>query len=278
MGKSLPFLVPTHPGSPGKIQEGRGRKNGCACVYKTLHLSIPHPYPTWELVYEDDLVVIAETEDDLIKKLNEWKDNMENRGMRVNMNKTKVMISGERQKVMQKAVRWPCGVCGRGIGNNSIQCTGCHKLVHRKCSGIKGSMYKVMKTFVCRCCMNPVTGTGCTSVNIGVNANLELVDEFCYLGDMLSVDGDADAAVKTRIRIGWNKFRQLVPFLTNKDISLTVRGTSYRSCVESSMLHGSETWPVRKEKEVALQLHSLYETIHQFSKIHYIKQFTNLVK
>ena len=43
----------------------------------------------------------------------------------------------------------------------------------------------------------------------------------CYLGDMLSVDGDADAAVETKIRIGWNKFRQLVPLLTNKDISLT---------------------------------------------------------
>jgi len=26
---------------------------------------------------------------------------------------------------------------------------------------------------------------------------------------MLSVDGDADAAVENRIRIGWNKFRQL---------------------------------------------------------------------
>jgi len=38
--------------------------------------------------------VIAETEDDLIKGLNEWKDNVENRGMRVNMNKTKVMIGG----------------------------------------------------------------------------------------------------------------------------------------------------------------------------------------
>jgi len=30
--------------------------------------------------------------------------------MRVNMNKTKVMISGERQMVRQKAVRWPCHV------------------------------------------------------------------------------------------------------------------------------------------------------------------------
>jgi len=33
------------------------------------------------------------------------------------MNKTKVMISGERQKVMQKAARGPCGVCDRGGGN-----------------------------------------------------------------------------------------------------------------------------------------------------------------
>jgi len=57
---------------------------------------------SWELLYADDLVVIPETE-----RLNEWKDYVENRGMGVNMNKTKVMISGECQKVMQKAARWP---------------------------------------------------------------------------------------------------------------------------------------------------------------------------
>jgi len=182
--------------------------------------------------------------------------------MRVNMNKTKVMISGEWQKVMQKVVRWPCGVCSRGVQftyqtvffhNNSIQCTSCQKWVHRKCSGIKGSMYKVMKTFVCRGCMNPITGTGCTSIDIGVNANLKLVDKFCYLGHMMSVARDADATVETRIQIGWNKFRQLVPMLTNKDLSLKVRGRLYSSCVQRSMLHGSETWPIRKENEVALQ-------------------------
>ena len=37
------------------------------------------------------------------------KDNVESKGMRVNMNKTKVMISGERQKVWQKAVRCHVG-------------------------------------------------------------------------------------------------------------------------------------------------------------------------
>ena len=80
----------------------------------------------WELLYADDLAVIAETEEKLIKRFNEWKDNMESKGMTVNMNKTKV-ISGERQKVMQTAVRWPCGVCSKGVGSNSLQCTSCQK-------------------------------------------------------------------------------------------------------------------------------------------------------
>jgi len=52
---------------------------------------------------------------------------------------------------------------------------------------------------------------------------LELVDKFCYLGDMLSVDGDADAAVQARIRSGWNKSRHLVALLTNKDVSSRIR-------------------------------------------------------
>ena len=107
------------------------------------------------------------------------------------------------------------------------------------------------KSFICRGCLNPVTSTGHTSVDIGTSANLDLVDEFCYLGDTLSVD--ADAAVEGRIRAGWNKFRQLVPLLINNDLSLTRRGRLCSSCVRSSMLHGSETWPVRKENEMALQ-------------------------
>ena len=96
---------------------------------------------------------------------------------------------------MQKAARWPCSVFGRGVGSNSIQRTTSQKWVHKMCSGIKGSMYKVMKSFICRGCSSPVISTGHTSVDIGASANLEVLDKFCYLGGMLSVDGDADAAV-----------------------------------------------------------------------------------
>jgi len=62
-------------------------------------------------------------------------------------------------------------------------------------------MLKVAKSFICRGCVNPVTSAGRTSVDIGASAKLKLVDKFCYLGDMLSADGDADAAVRPEFEL-----------------------------------------------------------------------------
>jgi len=86
-------------------------------------------------------------------------------------------------------------------------------------------------------------------VDVGASAKLELVDGFCCVGGVLSVDGDADAAVEARIRIGWNGFGQLVPLLTGKNVSLVVRG---RLC-GGGMLHGSGAWPVGRENVVTLR-------------------------
>jgi len=80
-----------------------------------------------------------------------------------------------------------------------------------------------------------------------------LVVMLCYQDNMLSVDGAADAAVEDRVCKGWNKFRQFVRLLTNKDVSLLMRGKLYRSCVPICTLHGSETWPVKKQNEMTLQ-------------------------
>ena len=90
------------------------------------------------------------------------------------MNKTKVIISGERQMVRQKDVRSPCGVYCKGVGSNSIQCSRCQKWVHKKCSGIKGSLLKVAESFICRGCLNPVTSAVRTGVDIGASAKLEV--------------------------------------------------------------------------------------------------------
>jgi len=98
------LLVPAHPGCPGQIPQSH-KTVVCVCVHQGLALSpllfvmvmeaLSREFRVtllWELLYADDLVVIADTEDDLIKRLNEWKDNVENRSMRVNMNQTKVTL------------------------------------------------------------------------------------------------------------------------------------------------------------------------------------------
>ena len=40
-----------------------------------------------------DVTLVLNPQEELIKRLNEWKENVESKGMRVNMNKTKVMVS-----------------------------------------------------------------------------------------------------------------------------------------------------------------------------------------
>ena len=72
----------------------------------------------------------------------------------------------------------------------------------------------------------------------------ECVKSFCYLGDTLDRDGGANLAATVRIRNGWMKFRELLPFLTSRAPSLEMKGRLYASCVRSSMTYGSETMPL----------------------------------
>ena len=92
----------------------------------------------WELLYADDVVIIAETEDDIRRKLNLWRDGMEAKGRRVNNDKTKILISGPDLTTLKDTGKHPCGVCRSRVGSNSIFCSGCSHWVHKKCSGLKG--------------------------------------------------------------------------------------------------------------------------------------------
>ena len=83
-------------------------------------------------------------------------------------------------------------------------------------------------------------------------SNLEVVDKFCYLGDMLDADGGAESNTVTRVRSGWEKFRELLPLLTTKAISLKFIGELYAACVRSVMLYGSETWLIKIEESQRL--------------------------
>ena len=72
----------------------------------------------------------------------------------------------------------------------------------------------------------------------------ECVGSFCYLRDTLDGDGGSDLAATARVRNGWMKFRELLPFLISRAPPLKMKGRVYASCVRSSMTYGGETGPL----------------------------------
>ena len=197
----------------------------------------------WELLYADDLVIIANSLEELIARFKAWKDGMEQKGLKVNIPKTVFMISGTGLDVLKDSGRYPCSVCREGVGANSIYCTGCARWVHKRCSGIRGRLI-ADPNYICPRCLGyarPVDRRPATEVTVD-DSKMKVVGEFCYLGDMLSSGGGCTQAIIARCRVAWGKFKKLLPILTNKHLSLEARGRVFDACVRSALLHGSETW------------------------------------
>ena len=67
----------------------------------------------WELLYADDLVIIAESEESLMEKTRKWKEELEMKGLKVNVGKTKVMNCKVGSVPLEESSKWPCGVCSK---------------------------------------------------------------------------------------------------------------------------------------------------------------------
>ena len=73
------------------------------------------------LLYTDDLVLCGQSLNEVMAKYGRWKNAVERKVLRVNVDKTKGMQLLFGKKSVLKVDS--CGVCGQRIGFNSIQCT-----------------------------------------------------------------------------------------------------------------------------------------------------------
>ena len=202
----------------------------------------------WELLFADDLVIVADSLEKCVAKVKAWKEGLESKGLRVNMKKTMFMASGPKLDVLRESGKYPCAVCLTGVGNASISCTACNKWVHKRCSGRTVLFVDSANPYVCPRCkgdkeVRPIDGRPFVKVQVG-DEELDVVDLFCYLGDMISAGGGCEAAVIARCRTAWAKFRQLLPILTARSLPPKTKGRIFSSCVRGAMLHASETWPM----------------------------------
>ena len=139
-----------------------------------------------------------------------WMSAMERRGLRVNLNKTKMMVTGKEDEIIQSS-RYPCSLCGSGVGVNSILSTLCDKWCHRRCSGLIS--LRGVTAFRCPACLPGASlHHADDSVTVDGGTNQE-VAHFCYLGDVLERGGGSERAIRARIAAGW--WKELNGFLTN---------------------------------------------------------------
>ena len=73
---------------------------------------------------------------------------------------------------------------------------------------------------------------------------LEAVDHFRYLGDIFSAGVGCMVDATVRCKCAWGKFHENLSLLTSKPVPFDLRGRLFSSNVHSSMLHGTETWPM----------------------------------
>ena len=155
----------------------------------------------WEDLYADDLVIIADSLEECVRRLLIWKEAMEKKGLRVNAGKTKVMICGKAWTSCRvQANTHACTVFRTGVGNNSIYCNGCKLWVHKKCSGLQRlTPNPDYRSAWCMGNARPIDGRPQSEVQVGPD-KLEVVASFCYIGDMLSAGGSCEMAVTTRVK------------------------------------------------------------------------------
>ncbi len=71
-------------------------------------------------------------------------------------------------------------------------------------------------------------------------APVEVVDSFCYFGDVIRCEGGADAAVTGRTACAWKSWRKLANLLVNQNIPLGSKALVYKACVRLVPLYEAD--------------------------------------
>ena len=79
----------------------------------------------FELLYADDLVIMAPTMEQLGRRVADWRATMLGKGLKVNAGTSKVKVKSSGGKMTVNSGKWPCGVCGKGVQASSVQSTVC---------------------------------------------------------------------------------------------------------------------------------------------------------
>ena len=82
------------------------------------------------MLYADDLVIYAEMESQSIEKFNTWNKALQKRSSKINVDKTKHLILGQKS-TPQNIRKFSCACCLKEVGLNSTSRNSCNQWVHK---------------------------------------------------------------------------------------------------------------------------------------------------
>ena len=106
------------------------------------------------------------------------------------------------------------------------------------------------------------------------NKKIEDVNEFVYLGSVISIEGGADEDIKRRLGKGMGVFRKLQKIWSLTSIRLKIKLQLYNSIVLPTALYASETW--KSTAAISKRLNVFHQRcLRKILKISYLDHITN---
>ena len=241
-----------------------------------------------EILYEIDLVLMSESLEDLKERFQRWRSALEDKGLKVNVGKTKMMVSGTEAEIALSKID-PCGICGKRVGSNVVWCKQCTKWIHGRCTKMEKVTCSSARDFVSR----RFTDVGdSTEEPAEVSCDEEeTVKVFCYLGDRLNASRGCETAVTSRVRTGWVKFRECGELLRGRRFSLRMKGVVYctfffwrrmailRRTERAMMRSMCEIKLVdRKSMDELMEMLGLKETLDRMAKANGVRWYGHVIR
>ena len=102
-------------------------------------------------------------------------------------------------------IKYPCLVCGRGVDSDSLLCSKCRLLVHKKCSGITKQLMDDPKLCCPSCEGKARLISGTTGTVVDVDGTMHFLLPWWYTVFV----GGCHSAIAARWYVAWEKFRKL---------------------------------------------------------------------
>lgn len=82
---------------------------------------------------------------------------------------------------------------------------------------------------------------------------IEYVDEYCYLGQIISPKDQTSKEINKRIANGWKRYWSLKEIVKSKDQNMSTKRKVFNMCILPCISYGCETWSLTKQHRDKLE-------------------------